>query len=147
MEERSFSLKIEVDPTSLCLNGDRIRLRSINETYASEMREEFTEEITRYMFPKPAESIEEVLAFISTSRKGMEDCRELVFAVLEKENEEFLGCCGLHGKEDPRKPELARTIHKPSATTADLTASQSHPLPSDRRGFQHAVVRRPAERF
>ena len=96
----------------MCIEGDRIRLRTIDKTYASEMFEEFTEEITRYMFPKPAENIEEVLAFISTSRKGMEDCRELVFAVLEQENEEFLGCCGLHGKEDPRTPELGIWLKK-----------------------------------
>ena len=35
-----------------------------------------------------------------------------------------------------KSEDLARTFHKPSATTADVTASQSLPLPADLRGFQ-----------
>ena len=112
MEEGRLNLRGEVDLTSLCLDGDRIRLRPIDETYASGIFEEFTEKITRYMFPRPAENIEEVLGFISASVKGMEDCRELVFVILKKEGEEFLGCCGFHGKENPRTPELGIWLKK-----------------------------------
>ena len=43
-------------------------------------------------------------------------------------------------------PILTRKFHKPSATTADITASQPLPLLGDLRGFQHTVARRPAER-
>ena len=49
-----------------------------------------------------------------------------------------------------RQTLLARTSHKPSTTTADLTTYQSLPLPADLRGFQSrqaGIARRPAERL
>lgn len=60
-----------IDLTPLQTEGDRISLLSIEESYSSEIFKEFTPEITRYMFPKPAERIEETLSFISESLDGM----------------------------------------------------------------------------
>ena len=31
---------------------------------------------------------------------------DLTFVVLKKDDEEFLGCCGIHGRENTRTPEL-----------------------------------------
>jgi len=100
------------DLTSLQIEGERVILRSIEERYTSEIFIEFTPEITRYMYPKPAEKREETLAFIAKSLQGMRGGREVVLVITKKENGEFLGCCGFHGKDHPRTPELGIWIKK-----------------------------------
>lgn len=107
-----FAFKREVDLSKLCLEGKRVRLRSIDERYASEVWCEFTAEVTRYMMPKPASCLEDSLDFIRKAREGMEGGWDLVCVILRKEDEEFLGCCGLHGRGRPRRPELGIWLKK-----------------------------------
>ena len=35
-----------------------------------------------------------------------------MLAILAKDTDEFLGCCGLHGRENPREPELGIWLKK-----------------------------------
>jgi [ribosomal protein S5]-alanine N-acetyltransferase len=107
-----FRLLKNIDLESLDIQGKRICLCAIEEKYAPVIFEEFSDEITYFMFPKPAEKIEETLAYIHTTRKGMKEGFDLVFAILKKENKEFLGCCGFHGKSNPITPELGIWIKK-----------------------------------
>jgi ribosomal-protein-alanine N-acetyltransferase len=112
MKTFDFKGYVPIDLTSLQIEGDRITLLSIEEKYSSEIFKEFLPEITQYMFPKPAEKIEETLSFISKSIDGMRGGWDLVLAITKKENGEFLGCCGFHGKKNPRTPELGIWIKK-----------------------------------
>ena len=112
MQTFDFKGQDPIDLTSLQIEGDRITLQSIEESYSSEIFKEFTSEITRYMFPKPAEKIEETLSFISKSLDGMRGGWDLVLVITRKENGEFLGCCGFHGKGKPKTPELGIWIKK-----------------------------------
>ncbi|OPX97796.1 MAG: hypothetical protein A4E58_01205 [Syntrophorhabdus sp. PtaB.Bin006] len=64
------------------------------------------------MSPRPAERIEETLSFIYESLDGIRKGRDLILAITKKENGEFLGCCGLQGKGNPRTPELGVWIKK-----------------------------------
>lgn len=112
LEEERFAFRSDVDLTSLCLEGERIRLRSIHPRYAPAIFQEFTEEIALLMLPKPADDIEETLIFISTSIEGMQGGWDLALAILVQENEEFLGCCGLHGRGNPLTPELGIWLKK-----------------------------------
>lgn len=112
MKEKAFRLINPVDLTSLSLDGERVRLRSINESCALSIFEEFTSKITRFMVPKPAEKIEETLAFISSSKDGMTRECEVVFTIMKKDTEEFLGCCGLHSRGKPATPELGIWLKK-----------------------------------
>ncbi len=112
MKTFDFKRKSPVDLTSLRIEGDRVTLKSINKNYSSEIFKEFTSEITQYMFPKPAEKIEETLSFISESLDGMRGGWDLVLVITQKENGEFLGCCGFHGKGNPRTPEIGIWIKK-----------------------------------
>jgi len=107
-----FKGQISIDLTTLHIEGERIILRSIEESYCSEIFKEFTSEITRYMFPRPAEMIEETLSYIYAALNGMRKGWDLVLAITKKENSEFLGCCGFHGKGQPRTPELGIWIKK-----------------------------------
>lgn len=109
---KRFQTLKEIDLTSLCIDGKRLRLRSMHERYAEDILREFTEEIVRYMIPVPPKNIAEALAFISRTRDGMRDCRDLAFAILKSDTEEFLGVCGFHGHDTPETPELGIWIKK-----------------------------------
>lgn len=112
MQTFNFNGQTPIDLTSLRLEGKRIILRSIQESDSAEIFKEFTAEITRYMFPKPPEKIEETLSFISESRQGMRAGWDLVLAITKKEDGEFLGCCGFHGRGKIKTPELGIWLKK-----------------------------------
>lgn len=57
MDRFSFIHGKRIDLTTLSIEGDNVRLVSINLSFASEVYKEFTREITRYMAPKPADDI------------------------------------------------------------------------------------------
>ncbi len=103
------------DLADLSIDGERIRLVSISRAYEQNIFEEFTSDITTYMIPKAAETIEETRAFIDSSLQSFSDANNLVFVILDKQTDEFLGCCGLHGRGDVRNPEfgiwLKRSAH------------------------------------
>ncbi|MEM9220285.1 MAG: GNAT family N-acetyltransferase [Cyanobacteria bacterium P01_F01_bin.150] len=101
-----------IDLTTVCVDGSRIQLRSISEAFAKPIFQEFSSEITHFMIPKPAETIDETFAFIRASIRGMEAKHEMIFAILAKDNEEFLGCCGIHGCVNHRTPEVGIWIKK-----------------------------------
>ena len=103
------------DLFTLSIEGERIRLLSISRVYEQNIFEEFTSDITTYMIPKPADTIEETRAFIDASLEGFARADNLVFVILDKQTEEFLGCCGLHGRSGVKNPEfgiwLKRSAH------------------------------------
>lgn len=101
-----FKLSPEPDLMSLHIAGERIALRTIAQTDAQLIFQEFTATITRYMIPKVPDSIEETRAFISSSLASLEQRDNLQLVILDKETGEFLGCCGLHGRGDVKNPEL-----------------------------------------
>ena len=101
-----------IDLTSVYIQSDRIILKSLEMCYCRQIFNEFTPEITQYMFPKPPVLIEETVQFISESLTEMQKGNELVLVIKKKENGGFLGCCGLHGKAIPRIPEFGIWIKK-----------------------------------
>ncbi|NEQ96975.1 MAG: GNAT family N-acetyltransferase [Cyanothece sp. SIO2G6] len=101
-----------LDLTQVCVDGPRVRLQSISEEFAAPILREFSAEITRFMLPKPTETMEQAQDFIRSSTAGMVAKREIVFAILNNDTAEFLGCCGIHGQVDPRTPELGIWLKK-----------------------------------
>ena len=99
-----FSVSPAPDLTSLRIEGDRVVLRSVQEGDAADIFAEFTAEITRYMYPKPPETIDDTLAFVAKSQAGMRAQTDVVLAITR--DREFLGCCGLHLTQGARTPEL-----------------------------------------
>ncbi|MGK7953333.1 MAG: GNAT family N-acetyltransferase [Xenococcaceae cyanobacterium] len=97
---------------SIILEGDRIRLVTISDQFERDIFQEFTEEITTYMFPSPAENIEETRKFIVESRNGIEAGYNLQFVILSKVTGEFLGNCGLHGENQAITPEIGIWLKK-----------------------------------
>ncbi len=111
-DQNRFQFRQPVDLTTIRINGDRVSLCSIHEKYGQEIFEEFTEEITRYMNPSPPKNINEAFGFISRSREGMREGRDLVCAIVRRDTEEFLGCCGFHWGGAPSTPELGVWLKK-----------------------------------
>lgn len=100
------------DLLSLTIEGDRLGLVAISDEFEQDIFKEFTSEITLYMFPSPAEDIEETRSFIVESKRSMQAGNNLQFAILSKKKGEFIGCCGLHGEGKVRTPELGIWLKK-----------------------------------
>ncbi len=100
------------DLFNLNIEGERVRLVSITRAFERDVFEEFSSDITTYMIPKPADSVEETRAFIEASLKGFAEGNNLQFVILEKTTDDFLGCCGLHGRDDVRNPEFGIWLKK-----------------------------------
>ncbi|MBD2578260.1 GNAT family N-acetyltransferase [Oscillatoria sp. FACHB-1406] len=113
-EMRAFTF-LDAQPINfleLTLESERLRLVPISEQFASDIFREFTPEVTKYMSPSPPQEISETQHFITETRRWMEIGNNLVFAILSKQTEEFLGCCGLHGRGKIDKPELGIWLKK-----------------------------------
>jgi lysophospholipase L1-like esterase/RimJ/RimL family protein N-acetyltransferase len=89
----------------------RLILKPISFEYAQEIFTQFNSEITRYMYPKPANDLSETHAFIRSSIDKYNAGEEIVFAALLKDTMEFIGCIGLHHL-NTKTPELGLWIKK-----------------------------------
>ncbi len=85
-----------MDLSKVIIETERLRLVPVIPQYREEIFREFTTEITRFMFPKSPERIEETDEFIRSSEQELKDGKTLQIVVLKKENDEFLGCGGLN---------------------------------------------------
>jgi RimJ/RimL family protein N-acetyltransferase len=74
----------------------RLVLKPISYEYTDEIFREFTYEITKYMNPKPAKNIEETKNFIKKSLEELTEGTNLQLVIIKKDNNEFIGCIGLH---------------------------------------------------
>lgn len=101
-----------IDLLTVDIVSERLRLTSISFAYEQQIFVNFTAEIARYMFPKPAKDIGETQSFIAESLERMRQGHNLQLVILDKNTGEFLGCCGLHGSNNPRKPEFGIWLKK-----------------------------------
>ncbi len=108
----SFKTERERDLLSLELTSARLKLIPVHPSYAGDIFENFTADITVYMTPSPAKEIAETHAFITSSRSNMSKHQELIMLILNRETGEFLGVCGLHGRSEPGTPELGLWVKK-----------------------------------
>jgi [ribosomal protein S5]-alanine N-acetyltransferase len=92
-----------VNLQNVAIESERLLQRPISIEYADVIFACFDASVTKYMYPKPAERIQETHAFINDSIAGLKNGTNLQLVILKKENEEFVGCSGLHGvgKDDP----------------------------------------------
>ena len=87
------------------LKTKRLLLVRIDMDYVEEIFDEFTDEITQYMYPATPRRVQETEEFIRESMIGLERGNNLQLVILRRETEEFLGCAGIHNL-DSRYPEL-----------------------------------------
>ncbi len=99
-----FDIKIE---------SDRLMQLPIKLEHGEDIFAHFTIEITKYMYPKPADDISETLAWIKSSIKAMEKGKNIQLVIFKKDTGEFMGCTGLHDVEG-KTPELGVWTKKSS---------------------------------
>jgi RimJ/RimL family protein N-acetyltransferase len=97
--------------TGVIIDSPRLRLVPTSESYAEDVFQNFTAEITTYMLPAPPAVVDETLQFLRKARSQVESGTDLQVVVLLKPGQEFLGHAGLHGV-DTRTPELGIWIKK-----------------------------------
>ena len=100
-----------MNTSNIIIKTKNLYLRGITLDYKDDIFREFTLEITTYMFPSPAEKIEETIEFIETSIKENEEGSNFQIVILYKESKDFLGCGGLH-HINRKTPELGIWIKK-----------------------------------
>lgn len=94
------------------IKGERIILSPVSDEHAQDIFTEFTEDITRYMIPKPLSNLAHAYEFVDACRKNMKEGLELVLAITKVNSGEFLGICAIHGTDDPQVAELGVWIKK-----------------------------------
>ncbi|MDG5813940.1 GNAT family N-acetyltransferase [Chitinispirillales bacterium ANBcel5] len=95
------------------IETERLALLPIDKSWADDIFREFDHEITKYMYPKPAEKIDETYGFIESSLKELREGTTLQLVITKKDTKEFIGCAGLH-KIDSHTPELGIWTKKQS---------------------------------
>lgn len=88
----------------------RLLLKPISMDYKEVIFSEFTEEITTYMYPRPAENITDTETFIQQSLEGLKKGTNLEIVILAKDSQEFLGCAGIHNLN--KEPALGIWLKK-----------------------------------
>ncbi|MEX8494590.1 GNAT family N-acetyltransferase [Sphaerotilus sp.] len=87
------------------IESERVLLVPIHAGFRTVIFETFTARITRYMHPKPSDTVEEMGRFVSDSVAGLAAATNLQMVILSRSDEVFLGCIGLHGLDRP-DPEM-----------------------------------------
>ena len=95
------------------IETERLILKPITLDFAENIFMEFTSEITKYMYPKPSEKIEETYGFIENSLEKLNNGKDLQMVILNKKKDEFIGCIGLHNI-NTLEPELGIWTKKSS---------------------------------
>lgn len=98
---------------NVVISSERLKLTPISDKFTMDIFENFTTEITTYMYPKVAEDVSETETFVTRSIEQREAGSDLVMAILDKTSGEFIGCVGLHDI-NTRVPEIGIWTKKSS---------------------------------
>ncbi len=96
---------------TVMIEGKQLILKPIALNYLEVIFQEFTSEITRFVYSKPANHISETQDFINQAIKNIENKTDLTLTILNKTNWEFLGLCGIH-QINTANPELGIWLKK-----------------------------------
>ncbi|MDX9691201.1 MAG: GNAT family N-acetyltransferase, partial [Acholeplasmataceae bacterium] len=88
-----------------------LKLRPIQLSDVDDIFNEFTDEITKFMYVKAPKEKIETIHFIEQSIKNYENHNEIVFTVCDQKTSEFLGLIGAH-EIDTKTPELGLWLKK-----------------------------------
>ena len=106
-----LQLKSKMDLFSVSIESARLLQIPIEQHHSKDIFEHFTEEITRYMYPKPPADLDETERIVSYSIKDLENGTDLQMVILDKQSKEFLGCSGVHHIK-ARIPEIGIWVKK-----------------------------------
>jgi ribosomal-protein-alanine N-acetyltransferase len=78
------------------VDTERLKLRPVSNKYKVDICNEFTAEVTKFMPFNPIGDIKMTEEFLENSLLELIDGNSIHFCILNKETNEFLGCCGIH---------------------------------------------------
>ncbi len=93
------------------LETEHLVLKPIDICDAEAIFHFFTPNVTKYMYPAPAKTIDDTLSFIQGSINLRKQGKEIVWVARLKYDDTFVGCFGLHHM-DTRTPELGLWIQE-----------------------------------
>lgn len=100
-----------MDWDALDLETTRLNLRPVTLADAAEIFAAFTPEITRYMYPKAPDRLEETQHFIRQAIQGRHQGYDLTLVIRQKSDQAFLGMSGIHDIHTSH-PELGIWLKK-----------------------------------
>lgn len=100
-----------MDLSKVIITTERLKLVPVSEKYAEFIFPEFTPEVTTYMFPKPAKSIDDILTFIKTQQELLGEGKTFNVSILDKQTGELLGGGGI-SNINTETPEFGIWIKK-----------------------------------
>ncbi|MBK1988847.1 GNAT family N-acetyltransferase [Sphaerospermopsis aphanizomenoides BCCUSP55] len=80
----------------LAISTERLLLQPISLQYKEEIFQEFTAEITTYLYAAPPRRIGDTEFFINQSLLEMQRGENLIVVILKQDSQEFLGCSGIY---------------------------------------------------
>lgn len=102
---------MKLDIKTFKIETENLLLVPVSMDYVEEMFKEFTDEITKYMFPPTPKEIKETADFVTFSINKFLKSEDITVVVLKKDTGEYLGNSGLH-KINTKTPELGVWIKK-----------------------------------
>ena len=96
---------------TVIIESKRLILKPIALNYLEVIFQEFTREIARFTYSKPANYICETQDFINQAINKIENKTDLTLTILNKNNWKFLGLCGIH-QIHTANPELGIWLKK-----------------------------------
>ena len=93
------------------IESEHLLLIPIKQKYKEIIHQEFTDEISLFMIPKPEDDISGIEMFIENSINGIDKGTNLQLVALDKNTLEFIGCVGLSHLHQ-NNPELGLWIKK-----------------------------------
>ncbi len=93
------------------IETERLILKPVSLEYKDMIFSEFTDEVTKFMFPSTPKQIEDTEKFINDSREKIKKGEDFGVSIFNKETNEFLGNGGIHHL-DTKTPELGIWIKK-----------------------------------
>ncbi len=128
------------DLTTLRIESERLLLVPISMEYKEDVFREFQEPVTRFMYPRAPEKIEETEQFIAKSVNELRDGTNCQLVILNKTTNEFFGGIGYH-KVRTATPEVGLWV-KQSAHGHHYGREAMHALVDwirSQRSFDHIV--------
>jgi chorismate synthase len=98
------------DYSNFELKTQRLLLKAVSFDYLQDIFDEFSGEINSFTYISQT-NIADTAKYISDSIKQNQDGKGLELVILDKETQEFLGCCGIH-KTDTKTPVFGIWLKK-----------------------------------
>ncbi|WP_052590022.1 GNAT family N-acetyltransferase [Haploplasma axanthum] len=78
------------------METERLILRPVSHSDINDIFKYFDSKVTKYMYPRPSKTIEEVRTIVDSMILQRESKTDYIYSILKKSTNEFIGLVGLH---------------------------------------------------